>query len=66
MVITFCFCLGDVAEILNTPTGYPYMEVFLNSTKSTGAATFMSVIILWSIMMGNLTIVATASRQLYA
>ncbi|KKY37784.1 putative gaba-specific permease [Diaporthe ampelina] len=67
MIITFAFCVGpDVEDILATPTGYPFMAVFLNSTKSTASATTMSIFILLMLVSSNLSIVATASRQLFA
>lgn len=27
MIITFCFCLGNLDEVLDSPTGYPYIQV---------------------------------------
>lgn len=42
MLITFCFAIGDVDDALGSPTGYPFMEVFLNATGSTKSATAMS------------------------
>ncbi|KAK9780448.1 putative Amino acid transporter [Seiridium cardinale] len=66
MVITYCFCLGDLNDILSSPTGYPYMQVFYNTTQSIGGASMMAVIIIFIAIFSNLTIVATASRQLYA
>ncbi|KAM5357515.1 hypothetical protein ACJZ2D_016190 [Fusarium nematophilum] len=32
MVITYCFCIGDLGEVIASPTGYPFMQVFYNST----------------------------------
>ncbi|KAK7705877.1 hypothetical protein SLS64_007828 [Diaporthe eres] len=67
MVITFAFCLGpNVDDILSSPTGYPLMAVFYNSTKSTASATIMSIFILLMLVSSNLSMVATASRQLFA
>lgn len=67
MVITFAFCVGpNVEDILASPTGYPFMAVFYNSTKSTVSATIMSAFILLMLVSANLSIVATASRQLFA
>lgn len=66
MVITFCFCLGNLEEVLGSPTGYPFMQVFYNSTQSTSSATAMSVFIVAMTVFSNLTMVATSSRQLFA
>ncbi|ORY59965.1 amino acid/polyamine transporter I [Pseudomassariella vexata] len=66
MIITYCFCLGDLEEVLASPTGYPYLQVFYNSTQSISGATVMAVFVIFMAIFCNLTMVATASRQLYA
>ncbi|CRK31778.1 hypothetical protein BN1708_005578 [Verticillium longisporum] len=66
MRITYCFCIGDLFEVLETPTGYPFMQVFLNSTQSASSATAMAVFVVAMAIFSNLTMVATASRQLFA
>lgn len=66
MIITYCFCIGDLFELLETPTGYPFMQVFLNATGSPASATAMSVFVVAMAMFSNLTMVATCSRQLFA
>jgi amino acid transporter len=66
MVITYCFCIGDLFSVIETPTGYPFMQVFLNATGSPSSATAMSVFVVAMSMFSNLTMVATCSRQLFA
>ncbi|KAM6508466.1 hypothetical protein FALCPG4_018317 [Fusarium falciforme] len=66
MVITFCFCIGDLGEVITSPTGYPFMQVFYNSTQSANSATAMAVFIVAMTVFSNLTMVATSSRQLFA
>lgn len=41
MVIATLFCLGNVEDAINTTTGFPFIEVFVNATGSVGAATCM-------------------------
>lgn len=63
---TFCYTVGDVESVLATKTGYPFIQVFYNATKSRAGATAMtSIMTLLSIFCGmaNMT---TASRQLFA
>jgi len=45
MLIATLFCLGDVQAALDSPTGYPFMEIFLQATKSVSGAAIMSCII---------------------
>ncbi|KAH8646232.1 amino acid/polyamine transporter I [Xylariales sp. PMI_506] len=66
MLITYCFCLGDLDEVIESPTGYPYLQVFYNSAQSARGATAMAVFVIFISIFSNLTIVATASRQLFA
>ncbi|KAH7362789.1 amino acid/polyamine transporter I [Plectosphaerella cucumerina] len=66
MIITYCFCIGDLGAVIESPTGYPFMQVFLNSTGSASSATAMAVFVVAMAMFSNLTMVATASRQLFA
>ncbi|KAI3392041.1 hypothetical protein diail_6315 [Diaporthe ilicicola] len=67
MIITFAFCVGpNVEDILASPSGYPFMALFYNSTKSTASVTIMSFFILVIMVASDLSVVATASRQLFA
>ncbi|ROV92971.1 hypothetical protein VMCG_08993 [Cytospora schulzeri] len=66
MVITLCFCLGNMDEILASPTGYPYIQIFFNTTQSANGTTAMASILILMSIASNLTMIATASRQLYA
>ncbi|KAJ1332069.1 choline transport protein [Microdochium nivale] len=66
MIITFCMCLGSLEDILATPTGQPFMQVFLNATQNPSSAIAMSCLVTILTMFCNITMVATASRQLFA
>lgn len=66
MIITFCFCIGNVQEVLSTPTGYPFIQVFYNATGSTAATTALTSFIIFVSAAGNLTNTVSASRQLFA
>lgn len=66
MIITFCFCLGDLETAIQTPTGYAFIQVFYGATQSHAGATVMSALIIVMATFCNLSIVATASRQLFA
>ena len=41
MLIAALFCLGDKELALDSPTGFPFIEVFLNATGTNGAASVM-------------------------
>lgn len=64
--ITLCYCIGDLSTVLETPTGYPFIQVFYNSTKSLPATNFMTFIVLFMATFSCVTIMASASRQIFA
>lgn len=63
MVITFTFCIGpgNLDAILASPTGYPFMAVFQNSTGSTASATAMAV---WVVLMSECSLPALVCFRL--
>jgi amino acid transporter len=66
MLISVCFCLGEVPTILASPTGYPYIQVLYNATGSTAATSVLVSIAIIMNSMGCVNNVATSSRQLFA
>nr|OQO26121.1 hypothetical protein B0A51_04515 [Rachicladosporium sp. CCFEE 5018] len=66
MAITMIFTLGDLDEILATATGYPFIQVFFNVTKSHVGTTLMTVLILLPLLGSVIACVATASRQIWS
>jgi amino acid transporter len=65
-VITLCFTLGNVHSILNTPTGYPFIQVFFNSTQSYAATNVMTAIVIIVFISAVISEIATSSRQLWS
>lgn len=66
MIITFCFTLGDPAAILETYTGYPFIQSFYNATGSYAGASIMVAIIITTITSSCISTVATVSRQMWS
>ena len=66
MVLTFCFCIGNIDDAVSAPTGQPFIQVFFNATGSHAGATIMSVIITTMTLCSTIDVVATASRQIFA
>jgi amino acid transporter len=66
MIITFCFTLGNVLDIIATPTGYPFIQVFFNVTNSHAGASVMTAILIINIISACISTVATASRQTWS
>jgi choline transport protein len=66
MVVTICFCLGDPAAALDTVTGYPFIQMFYNSTGSLAATNVLTVIPMVMLAGCAFSEVAASSRQLWA
>lgn len=66
MMLTVLFCIGDISSVLNSKTGFPFIQIFYNSNKSIGGAVAMSVVVLaltWACAIG---ITTTASRMTWS
>ena len=66
MLVTFCFCLGDVQTILSDARVMPFVQTFLIATKSHAGTSVMTTILIMLTTCGCITNVATASRQMFA
>jgi amino acid transporter len=66
ILITFCFVLGNVDDVIGSPTGQPYIAVFYTATQSYAGASVLSALVIFMAMFCNLSITATASRQLWS
>ena len=66
MLVTYCFCMGDVNTILSNPDVMPFVQTFLIATNSNVGTSFMTSILIILTVCGCITNVATASRQMFA
>jgi amino acid transporter len=60
------FTIGDLSTSLVSVTGYPFIDLFYNATKSKAAATVMTVIVVINFTASGIAVMATASRQIWA
>ncbi|KAI1971601.1 hypothetical protein LOZ51_006761 [Ophidiomyces ophidiicola] len=66
MMLTLCFTLGDVNSILETKTGFPFIQVFYNTTQNLKASSAMCAIVVLTLTASAISEIATASRQLWS
>ncbi|PVH91255.1 amino acid transporter [Periconia macrospinosa] len=66
MIIAALFCMGNLEETLGTPTGFPYMQVFLNATGTVRGATLMASVVIAAFVFVIVGVLATASRMVWA
>lgn len=66
MVITLIFTWGDMEQIAASATGYPFLQIFYNTTNSYAGTDVMCLLILLPLTGSVVACVATASRQIWA
>lgn len=66
MLVTLCFTLGNVDDILTSATGYPVIQIFYNVTNSYAGADIMTLILILTLTSSCIAEIATASRQLWS
>ncbi|KAL8887480.1 MAG: hypothetical protein Q9215_004955 [Flavoplaca cf. flavocitrina] len=66
VVITLCFTVTDPQALLDSATGFPFIQLFFNVTKSYTATHIMTAIIIVNIVSAVISEIATASRQIWS
>lgn len=66
MLIAILFCIGDVETALESPTKFPFIEIFAQATRSNGGATAMTTFIIFMAIFCTIAILASASRMMWA
>lgn len=66
MVLTLCFTMGEDDSILETRTGYPFIQLYYNATQSYVGTNIMVLIVTIIIIASGIPLVTTGSRQLWS
>lgn len=66
MVLALLFCLGDLNMALESPTGFPFMEIFRQAVQSDAGAAIMSSVIVIMTLSATVGSLASASRILWS
>src|ERR1700744_1110522 len=71
-VIGFAYCvmvlfsLGDLTSLIESPTGFPFIQLYLNVTKSQAGATILTLIICLIATAANAAGLTSTSRTFWA
>ncbi|KAL8637015.1 MAG: hypothetical protein Q9228_005668 [Teloschistes exilis] len=65
-VFTLCFTVTDIPHLLDSKTGFPFLQLFVDVTKSNGGTAVMAAIVIITLIAAVVSEVATASRQVWA
>lgn len=66
MMLTILFCLGDVKSVLNSATGFPFIQVFYDSTHSYAGASVMTAVVIVLTMACSTGITSSSSRMTWS
>ncbi|GAT24665.1 amino acid permease [Aspergillus luchuensis] len=66
MVLAFLFCVGDLDAALDSATGYDFIEVFFNATKSHAGTSIMTAIVIALTICASFGFLASSSRLTWA
>jgi choline transport protein len=64
--IVLLFSLGDLNELLTSPTGFPFMQLFLDVTKNSAGATILILIVALVAVAANAAGCTSTSRTFWA
>ncbi|ORY18373.1 putative GABA permease [Clohesyomyces aquaticus] len=67
MLLGILFSLGsDLEGVLNTPYGIPFLQIFMNSCRSTAAVDALASLLLALIFFSTIGLIATSSRMIWS
>ena len=66
MLLTFCFAVGNVDDAVGSATGYPYISVVYNATKSHVATSLLTSLVIILSFPLLISCLASTSRQVFA
>lgn len=64
--VILLFSIGDLDQLLLSPTGFPFMQLFLNVTKSKAGASMLSLTVTFIAMAANAAGLTSTSRTAWA
>lgn len=66
MVMAFLFSVGDLSQVLKSDTGYNFIQVFFNATRSLTGTAVMTAILITINIFACICILASSSRITWA
>ncbi|TVY47217.1 Choline transport protein [Lachnellula occidentalis] len=66
MMIAVLFVIGDAKEVLKSATGFPFIQIFYNSTGSKAGTIVMASLVAALAWAGTIGFTATSSRMLWS
>ncbi|KAJ4298038.1 hypothetical protein N0V90_005937 [Kalmusia sp. IMI 367209] len=64
--VLLLYSTGPLDELLSTPTGFPFIQIFYNATKSYAGATILSLLPVIIAIAATAAVITSASRTFWA
>ncbi|PYH76870.1 GABA permease [Aspergillus uvarum CBS 121591] len=65
-LVTFLFCMEDMESALETATGYPIIEIFRSTTRSSAASCVMTAVFIITAWLATIALLASTSRMVWS
>ena len=66
LVVVLLLCIGDPVAALNSPTGYPVIEILRQATGSNAGTTVLMLMLCWNGLVALFSSLASVSRLTWA
>lgn len=66
MIVTFCFCVTNVDDLVNSNSSFPIIQIVHSATGSYAGACVLGSLLLVLLYFSTVTTVASSSRQIWA
>lgn len=66
LVVVLLLCIGDPVAAIESPTGYPVIEILRQATGLTAGATVLMVMLSWNGLVALFSSLASVSRLTWA
>lgn len=65
-LLALLFCMGDLETTLNSPTGFPVIEIFRSTTNSRAASAAMTSFLILTAWLATIALLASAARMVWS
>ncbi|KAL4902019.1 hypothetical protein BDW74DRAFT_187028 [Aspergillus multicolor] len=65
-LLAVLFCMGDMDAALDSPTGYPIIEIFRSVTSSRVSSSVMMAIVILTAVLATIALIASAARMVWS
>lgn len=65
-LLALLFCMGDLETTLDSPTGFPVIEIFRSTTNSRGASAAMTSFLILTAWLATIALLASAARMVWS